>query len=1100
MEVSLRKQSTLGVFALAFAGLLVLGGTQLSAQTATILGTVTDASGATVPDASIQVKNTGTGASRTVNTDDVGRYRIAELSIGNYDAIASKTGFQTVAHNNVTLNVGVELVVDFALPVGQQTQTVTVEGQVAAVETSSSAIGVNTDARQMRELPLNGRNFEQLILLAPGVASLSNFTTSGFQGRAAQYSIAGSRPTGQAILMDNESLQNFWNKGMGSVSGSSLGVDAIAEFQTLTNTYGADFGGNGSVINSASRSGTNSFHGSAYEFLRNDKLDAWDTLAKTPSTPGKPALRQNQYGGTVGGPIQKDKLFFFGNYEAIQRTAGSVKLPVVPNCTAANAFTGGNCTPNAGLPIATQNAIINVLKLYPAPDSAGGTSGVSTQVGNLVSKEHYGLGRVDYNLSNNDSIFFRSVTIKTDFTDAFGGGGFGGAGGGLQLWPEGDAQTAQFTTLQWRRILSPTMVNAARINFSRNATDAETINSTPALQVFFPGAGRQDGQVSFGGQLAGIGGATQLPFNETQNRWTEGDDITWTKGAQTIKFGGAISRLQTNTYMPFRVGSIWAFGGLAGLLNGSPNVITWAPLTIPAGLPAAGPTYANRDYRHTEIIPYFQDDWKVSQKLTLNLGVRYSWFTNPIDNHDQLYNIVNFATDTNFSKVPNVMAKNPNTWNFDPRIGLAYDPFSDHKTSIRVGFGMFHQLLLPSDYTPSYWNHPPWSSFQAGLQIPGSQSVTFPTVPNAALITPIPTSSPAFDYQSVVKTPYNMQYNITVQREVFGGTILSIGYVGSHGVSQLTQVELNKLAIGASGTTVNTANGNGGFNAGGSAVATYGRLNTKLGSFPGFVPTTTTRYNSLQINATRRFQNNFQAQISYTYGKCEDNGSYLGSFNSNVNAAYGNPYDQNYDKSVCNYDITNQLRVNGLWALPFKGNRIVSGWQLSGIVSATGGLPFTVLQGVDTLGWGNGVVNPRPNLVGTASTTGNPGRYFDPSAYLAAPVGTYGNSPRLGLRGSNFNNTDIAVTKDTNITESVKIQFRAEFFNLFNHVNWGLPIPGNGSANLYTGFTTNASANGLPTIAIPNTNARLAQNPNAGKILYVANQSRLIQFALKLTF
>jgi len=1084
MEVGLRsKLHTISVFAFAWIALLLVGGLQLSAQTATILGTVTDASGATVPDATIQVKNAGTGASRTVNSDGEGRYRIAELSIGNYDAQASKTGFQTVAHNNVTLNVGVELVVDFALPVGQQTQTVTVEGQVAAVETTSSAIGTNTDSRQMRDLPLNGRNFEQLILLAPGVNQLSNFSPSGFQGRAPQYSIAGSRPTGQAILMDDESLQNFWNKGMGSVTGSSLGVDAIAEFQTLTNTYGAQYGGNGSVINSASRTGTNSLHGSIYEFLRNDKLDAWDPLAKIPSTPGKPALRQNQYGGTIGGPVQKDKLFFFGNYEGIKRTAGSVKLPVVPNCTAANAFTGGNCTPTTGN-AATATAIVNVLKLFPAPDVPSGTSGISTQVGNLVAREHYGLGRVDYNISNNDSIFFRSVTDKTEFTDAFGGGGFGGAGGGLQLWPEGDVQGAQFTTLQWRRIVSPTMVNAARINFSRNATNAQTDGSTPALQVFFPGAGRQDGQVSFGGQLAGIGGATQLPFNETQNRWTEGDDVTWTKGAQTIKFGGAVSRLQTNTYMPFRVGSIWAFGGLSGLLSGVPNQVTWAPLTIPAGLPAAGPTYAHRDYRHTEIIPYFQDDWKISQKLTLNLGVRYSWFTNPVDNHDQLYNIVNFATDTNFSKVPHVMAKNPNTWNFDPRIGLAYDPFSDHKTSIRAGFGMFHQLLLPSDYTPSYWNHPPWSTFQAGLQIPGSQPVLFPTVPDASLITPTPTSSPAFDYQSVVTTPYNMQYNVTVQRELFRGTILSVGYVGSHGVHQLTQVELNKLAIGATGTTVNTANGNGGFNSAGTAVATFGRLNTKLGSFSGFVPTTNTRYNSLQVNVTRRFQNNFQAQVSYTYGKCEDNGSYLGSFNSNVNAAYGNPYDQNYDKSVCNYDISNQVRVNGLWALPFKGNRLIAGWQLSGIVAASTGLPFTVFQGVDTLGWGNGVVNPRPNLVGEQSTTGNPGRYFNPANYTLAPVGTYGNSPRLGLRGPNFNNTDVSVIKDTKIKENVALQFRAEFFNLFNHVNWGLPIPGNGTANLFAAFS---NKNPVP-------------NANAGKIFYTASQPRLIQFALKLTF
>lgn len=1089
-----------------------MGGTQLSAQTATISGSVTDASGASVPDAAVQVKNTGTGASRTVNSDAEGRYRIPQLPIGAYDAQASKAGFQTVNRTNITLNVGTELVVDFALPVGQQTTSVSVEGQIASVETTTAAVGVVTDSRQMRELPLNGRNFEQLILLAPGVNQVSNFTSSGFQGRAAQYSIAGARPTGQAILMDNESLQNFWNKGMGSVTGSSLGVEAIAEFQTLTNTYGAEFGGNGSVINSVSRSGTNDLHGSAYEFLRNNAFDAWNALAKVPTTPNQPAYRQNQFGGAIGGPIQKDKLFFFGNYEGIRRTLGVVKTPQVPNCKGDYSTPGGICTPSASLPLATQNAIINVLRLYPSPSTATtGSVGTSVQVGNQAAKEHYGLGRVDYNLSNNDALFFRSVTDKTEFADPFGGGGFGGAGGGIQLWPEGDASGAQFTTLQWRRIVSPTIVNSARISFSRNTTTAETIGSTSALQQFFPGAGRQDGQVTFAGTIAGIGGATQLPFNETQNRWTEGDDVTWTKGAQTIKFGVAVSRLQTNTYMPFRIGSIWAFQGLAGFLGGVPTSVTWVPENIPAGLPAGpGPTYANRDFRHTELLPYFQDDWKISSKLTLNLGVRYSWTTNPVENHNQLYQITNWLTSTNFEKVTNVMASNPNKWNFDPRVGIAFDPFSDHKTSIRAGFGMFHQLILPPDYAPAIWNHPPWSTFQTGSQF-GNNNVQFPNVPTSAAAA-LPTSSPAFDWGSVTTTPYNMQYNLTVQREILPATILSIGYVGSRGVHQLTQVERNLLKIGASGTTVNTANGNSGFNAANSAVVTYGRNNANLGSFPAFVPTTTSRYNSLQVNVTRRFQNHFQAQLSYTRGRCEDNGSYVGSFNNNVNAASSNPYDQNYDKSVCNYDIANQLRINGVWALPFKGNRIVSGWQLSGIVSSSSGLPFTVLQGVDTLGWTNGVVNPRPNLLNTNPTIGtSTAAWFNRSDFQVAGAGAYGSSPRLGFRGPGLNNADISVIKDTKVTERINMQFRAEFFNILNHVNWAGPNTGDQNTTLYTGFTTATTANGLPTVPVPGaivsangapTQLNVAQNPNAGKLLSLVGLSpaRNIQFALKLTF
>ncbi len=1061
----------------------VAGSNHLYAQnaTATVLGTVTDMSGAAVPDASILLKNTGTGATRTVNTDAGGRFRVPDLQVGSYDVTASKAGFSTVAHSGVALNVGAEVNVDFSMPVGQQTQTVTVEGQVSQVETTSSAVATLTDQRQMKELPLNGRNFEQLILLAPGVNQVSTFSSSGFQGRAPEYSIAGSRPQGQALLLDDESLQNFWNKGMGSVTGSSLGVEAIGEFQTLTNLYGAQFGGNGSVINSVSKSGTNEYHGSLYEFFRNDAMDAYDTLSKHVADPVKPALRQNQYGASLGGPIKKDKIFFFGNFEAIARTQGVVKSVAVPNCTAANAFTGGACTPAASLPLAEQTAIINVLKLFPAPDNGVGT--ISTQTANQVASEHYGLGRVDYNISEKDSIFFRSVTDAVTFTDPFGGGGFAGAGGGIPLWPEGDASLYQFTTAEWRRIVNPTLVNVARLHFTRTATNASTTNSVPALQNFFPGAGRQDGQVTFGGQLAGLGGATQLPFNETQNRFTEGDDITWTKGAQTIRLGASVSRLQSNTYMPFRQGSTWAFAGLSGFLTGTPTVLSWTPLTIPSNDPGAGPAYANRDLRDIEFTPYFQDDWKVSSKLTVNFGVRWEFISNPVDQHNDLFAITNFATATNFTNVPNVFVKNPTYKNFDPRAGFAFDPFKDHKTSIRGGIGIYHDLILPAMYIPAYWDQPPWTTFQAGLSVPGSVAPAFPTIPVGG--NPLVTSSPGFDYNNQT-TPYVIQYNLSIQRELMQGTILTVGYVGSRGVHELTQVEQNPLVIGPTGTTVNTANGNGGFNAAGTAVATFGRVNPALGSFPDFIPTTNSRYNSLQVAVNRRLTRNVQAQVSYTWGKCTDDGSAIGSFNNNVNAAWGNPYNQSYDQGPCNYDITQSLRVNGLYTLPFTKNRVVSGWQISGIVSSTTGLPFTMFEGVDTLGFGTGVDNPRPNFIGTGNpVTGNAGGvYVNPLAFAYAPLGTFGNSGRDNLRGPGFNDTDMAVIKDTKIREGMNLQFRAEFFNLFNHTNWGLPIAANSTANLYTTIV-----GGNP-----------VRNPNAGKILYDVGNPRQIQLALKLTF
>src|SRR5690242_9751126 len=373
---------------------------RLSGQgtTATILGTVTDTSGAVLPEAVVQIRNVGTGATQSVTSDSQGRFRIADLGVGEYEAQATKTGFSTLVHKGVVLTVGAQTVVDFALPVGQQQQTVTVEGQVSQVQTTNSAVAALVDERQMRDLPLNGRNFEQLIQLAPGVATHTAFQRSGFQGRADEYSVAGSRPEGQAILLDDENLQTYWNKGMGSITGNSLGIEAIGEFQTLTNTFSAQFGGNGAVINAVSKSGTNKVHGSAYDYLRNSALDArrfFDNARK----PGEdhadpPEFHKNQFGGSVGGPVKKDRTFFFANYEGVRQLLGETRTAFVPDAAHRAPIaidSTGKATPAAS-PAAAQ-AISNTMAVLPLPvpgtvNSSTGIGSVAT-VGNQVAHENY---------------------------------------------------------------------------------------------------------------------------------------------------------------------------------------------------------------------------------------------------------------------------------------------------------------------------------------------------------------------------------------------------------------------------------------------------------------------------------------------------------------------------------------------------------------------------------------------------------------------------------------------------------------------------------------------------------------------------------------
>ncbi len=419
--------------------LLFVGAKRLQAQavTGSISGTVTDSSGAVMAGANVEAKNTATGATQTTVTNDQGRFTVSDLNVSTYDVQASKSGFQTVVHKGVTITVGSQLVVDFALPVGQSEQTVTVESTVSQVETESTAISSLVNQSQMRDLPLNGRNFEQLISLAPGVTPTGLAPGGSLYGNGDNYSIAGARSEGEEFLLDYTNVSDFWNHQAGSGAlGTSLGIEAIQEFSVLTNTYSAQFGGNGSVVNAVSKSGTNDFHGSAYEFLRNSALDSRSYFDyNTQQRPDKPEFRRNQFGGSLGGPVKKDKLFFFANYEglrqALGQSMGNVAVPetyvasgnlpcsvqafpaVNPSCPASPSGAPGSAS-NPILPIpggigsgagpqsaAAATAISGILGLY-TPFQGGAASSpdqggyfFTTTNASQVQSENYILGRMD---------------------------------------------------------------------------------------------------------------------------------------------------------------------------------------------------------------------------------------------------------------------------------------------------------------------------------------------------------------------------------------------------------------------------------------------------------------------------------------------------------------------------------------------------------------------------------------------------------------------------------------------------------------------------------------------------------------------------------
>ena len=1064
---------------------------RLQAQaTAAVSGTVMDSTGAVIADSAIRIRNVGTGITQAVTSDAQGRYRFADLAIGEYEVQSAKAGFQTVVRKNVTLTVGSNPIVDFSLPIGQAQQTVTVEGTVSQVETQSTAVGALVESKQMRDLPLNGRNFTQLLTLAPAVVQISQGAPgagSTFYGNGQKYSIAGSRPSGQAYLLDDQDMTNFWNNGPGAGGlGTALGVEAIAEFQALTNTYSAQFGGNGAVINASSRSGTNAFHGSAYEFIRNSAMEARNFFDRV-----VPPFRQNQFGGSVGGPIRKDKAFFFVNYESLRQHKVNTNVITVPDQNAHNFL-----LPNAAgvpTPVAessdprVRQSIRDTLALWP-------TSGIFRNLGNgtaqayaddpLTGTQNYFLARMDYTVNSKSSVFVRYVLDRADrdFTT------------NVPYWPELDRTRDHFVSVEERHILSPSFVNLAHVSFARTYEDAAVYGSptvangvvtkgniassgTHPLQFFGPAAGREDGTIATFSGLTAIGASTTLPFYLVPNKFTVGDDVIWTSGAHSIRAGGNIMRLRENTWAPFVVGTTWSFASLTAFLQGAPTSVNGQ--VSDTQNPTAD---ATKDYRYTVFTPYFEDQWKVSSKLTLNAGLRYSPTTKIHSVGHEQFQLLQapFGLWTPFS---DSTVGNPSLHNWDPRIGLAFDPFKDHKTSIRASFGMFHNVLFSRD--TNHWLQPPFitatQTSSQGLQYASTCASGCSPFTNVPPPGSIPTNGSLAltnsNYAGVNSTPYQMQWNFNLQRELMPNTVLLAGYVGSHNLHLFSQRDFNTPTpvAGPSGRpTFATANG--------TTAAANPRLNPAYSSLNLADNMSDSHYHSLQTSLNRRFSRGWQTQVSYTWSKSIDNGS--GTYGLDGGGATSNPTNVAADRGLSNFNRKHNFRLSGVYALPFRGKGLaesaLGGWQLSGSYTYLSGAPFSPASANNRVHNSTGSPTGRADVIAGCQLYPDVqtlDHWFNPSCYALQPIGTYGNAGRDSLLGPNLWGVDAALLKDTKVTrisDQFTVQFRAEFFNILNH-----PTFQNPNSTIFAGTAFNASA---------------------GLITATNSQPRQIQLALKIGF
>ena len=1076
-----RFQLRLALAALVVFSLALTFPSPLSAQVAgaTLSGVVKDPSGAAIPDAAISIVNLSNGDVRDLVTNREGFYSAPNLLPGAYSVTATAQGFKRAVQKDIALTIGAQQSLSLTLEVGAISQSVEVQGTPPDIQTQSSTLSATVDSRTVRELPLNGRDWTSLATLEPGVLSIPNQATASFsankgnRGFGNQLTNSGHRPNENNYRVNGISTNDYSNAAPGGSTGVNLGVDAIQEFSVLTNGYTAEYGRtSGAVINAIMKSGSNQFHGSGYGFFRNSALDAKNFF--DPANKDIPPFSRKQFGASAGGPIIKNKLFVFGDYEGIRQdssSAGTIRVPDAVSRAAA-------------VP-----AIAPYLALWPiAPAGSPDANGIQTfsvVVPNSAS-ENYVTTRVDQALKSGHLAF-------SYFFDS---------GPQSQADPLGNTvhqvfSQRQMGSVEYTHIFGPGFANTVRAGVSRiigdiNAPQSGNAVATNKALAIAPGA-LAPPQIPVSGLTTayGLGG-----FNQFNHGWNSGqvyDDAFLTRGTHSIKIGFAFERMQYNVLERLSPNGRMNTYTLAKFLSNAPDKLN---ALAPGGSHEIG-------FRESLFAGYIQDDWRVKPNLTFNFGLRYEATTRPTNSTTVPGYTVNGYTvaTANFQQIISLsnctasptacgpvgtdspILRNPTTKNFEPRFGFAWDPFSNGKTAIRGGFAIFDVLPLPYQFGLN-------TSATAPFQIIGADT-------GATLGTGVADPNLSFNPQAIrnrfidayPKRAYVMNWNVTIQRDLAGFTLFA-GYVGSRSLHlsaaaddiNLVQPALvngvgyvfpcNPSLLSGSNTCANQQTGT--------------RIDPNWGGGAGIRPVlydATSTYHAFQSQIKKQFQRGIQGQISYTYGTCNDNSSapvtgdtYLNSIAVPlllVGPARSGP---------CDFDIRQAATGTLIWQIPGlkSSSRFLSqatkGWEIGSIVTRTTGAPFTVTvgNGNDPLGTGyNGDFTtafaslvPGCNPIQGGVNYLNKSCFTPPSANLAPATaanpygcapnsfpkfagapGTYcsnvlGNLGRNRLSGPGLMTWDLSIFKNIQvprISESFKVQLRAEFFNVLNHANFLSP-------------------------------------------------------------
>jgi hypothetical protein len=1033
--------------------------------TGTILGVVKDETGAVIAGATITIRNIETGLARSEMTDEGGRYRVPALPLGRYEVKAEQNGFTTTVRSGIQLTVGREAVVDFTLKVGKVQETVTVTGEAPLVVTTSGALAGLVDERRVRELPLNGRDVFQLTTLQVGVANTASLTTVFGGGPinvgpgTTKIAVNGARITANSFLLDGANVNDAFNNTPGGVAGNFTGVDTLREFQVLTNSYSAEYGGaGGAIINAVTKSGTNEYHGTLFEFIRNSVFDARNFF-----DPGDvPPFKRNQFGGSIGGPMIKNRAFFFGSYEGLRERLGVSRRFAVPT-PATRARAAPSVQP--------------YVNLYPLPNGENLGNGTAFYVrsGSDKTRDDFFTGRIDYQLSPQDSLFGRYSFDDSNVSQA-----------GQVIQDMITTGRNQYLTLGEDHIFSPRMLNTFRFGFDRSfiIADEPFIIDVPPSLSFVPG--RPLGSFFGISELAPLAQNIFTPRFFAFNQFEVTDQVAMTQGAHSIKVGFTERRIQLNATSPQVLNGIFVYFGLPPnplFPNGASTLDTFL-LGLPAAFVAPRPgSDFYRGFRQNVIGSFIQDDWKVTPRLTLNLGLRHEFITTPTEVNGKKANL-HLATDPH-TTVGGDFFDNPSKRNFAPRIGFAYDPLGDGKTSIRGGYGLFDIQIMPFNYRFEFSNQPPFAelSFVIGpppFFFPAPFPNAYNVITSAAPMTPSVNSFDAKPHRS-----YMQQYNLSLQREVLPNLVVTIAYTGSRGVHLARQNDINER------TDFVFRDGRKFFPDLPDGVRPESkRLNPNFAAIRHVIWDANSNYNALQVRVEKRFGHGLDFQSSYTWSKAIDDASSVGSEFSNQppGSREQDPFDSRAQRGRAAFDAKHNLVMNGTFEFPkfsqFRGaaEKLLNGWELTGILTARSGFPFNLLLGFDRANDASADnVAQRPDVVPgrtyASAVTGRVDGYVDATAFRLPPKNAYGNSGRDVLDGPGLVTFDFGLTKNTMVGERLKIQFRTEAFNLFNRANFAIPD----NLIIFTSEQGNVSG-------------------NFGKITRTTTSSRQIQFGLKFIF